>query len=376
MAISAAGIIFSSLNNNTLSRLTSDRTVSAIPFACRYRLIDFCLSNLVNANISNINIVANYNYRSLLEHIGSGKDWDLARRAGGINIISPYQTAYSTSVNVFSTHMEALRNMKEYIYEMKEEYVVLMDSDHVLTIDLTDVIESHKKSGANVTFVTQTASPDFTSKTPRMMLSSVEGKVTDIALSSSYIKNNPELSLYVFVMKTEYLKNLLDTADTHSYNSLTAYFLSECKREDYRTYPYTGFVASVSSFLDYYKYSMQLASDESARESLLFKKEAPIFTRVHNSSPTLHTASAKVENSLIADECVIEGTVINSVIFRGVHIGKGTVVKNSVLFHGTHIGKNAELNCIVTDKDVYVSDNVKLSGNPNMPFYVQKGRKV
>ena len=376
MAISAAGIIFSSLNNSTLSRLTSDRTVSAIPFACRYRLIDFCLSNLINANISNINIVANYNYRSLLEHIGSGKDWDLARRAGGINIISPYQTAYSTSVNVFSTHMEALRNMKEYIYEMKEEYVVLMDSDHVLNIDLTDVIESHRKSGANVTFVTKNVSTDFTSKTPRMMISSVEGKVSDIALGSSYIQANPELSLYVFVMKTDYLKNLLDTADSHSYNSLTSYFLSECKKENYRTYSYQGFVASVSSFLDYYKYSMQLASDESARESLLFKKEAPIFTRVHNSSPTLHTSSAKVENSLIADECVIEGTVINSVIFRGVHIGKGTVVKNSVLFHGTHIGKNAELNCIVTDKDVYVSDNVKLSGNPNMPFYVQKGRKV
>ena len=121
---------------------------------------------------------------------------------------------------------------------------------------------------------------------------------------------------------------------------------------------------------------MQLASDESARESLLWKKEAPIFTRVHNSSPTVHTASAKVENSMIADECIIEGTVINSVIFRDVHIGKGTVVKNSVLFHGTHVGKNAELNCIVTDKDVYVSDNVKLSGNHNMPFYVQKGRKV
>ena len=81
MAINAAGIIFSSLNNNTLSRLTSDRTVAAIPFACRYRLVDFCLSSMVNANISNINVVANYNYRSLTEHIGSGKDWDLARRS-------------------------------------------------------------------------------------------------------------------------------------------------------------------------------------------------------------------------------------------------------------------------------------------------------
>ena len=126
MAISAAGIIFSSLNNNTLSRLTSDRTVAAIPFACRYRLVDFCLSNLVNANISNIHIVANYNYRSLLEHIGSGKDWDLARRSGGINMISPYQTARAGNGKVFSTHMEALKNMREYINEFKEEWRELM----------------------------------------------------------------------------------------------------------------------------------------------------------------------------------------------------------------------------------------------------------
>ena len=93
--MSTAGIIFSSLNNDTLTRLTSDRTVAAIPFACRYRIVDFGLSNMVNANISNISIVANYNYRSLVEHVGSGKDWDLARRAGGINFISPYQSSHS-----------------------------------------------------------------------------------------------------------------------------------------------------------------------------------------------------------------------------------------------------------------------------------------
>ena len=117
MASQAAGIIFSSLNNNTLSRLTSERTVAAIPFACRYRLIDFALSNLVNSNIFNINIVANYNYRSLVDHIGSGKDWDLARRESGINIISPYQSAKSAGTEFFSTHMEALRKMKDYINE-------------------------------------------------------------------------------------------------------------------------------------------------------------------------------------------------------------------------------------------------------------------
>ena len=377
MAVSAAGIIFSSLNNSTLSRLTGDRTVAAIPFACRYRLIDFCLSNMVNANISNINIVANYNYRSLLEHIGSGKDWDLARRDGGINLISPYQTAVSATAQVFSTHMQALKSMKkEYIDRFKEEYVVLMDSDHVLNIDLNDVIKAHEQSGAAITFVTQPISAEYTSKTPRMMVSSNNGKITDIALSSSYTPNNPELVLNIFVMKTIQLCKLIEEAEAHSIDSLTSMLLENVKNSDYRTYSYTEYVASVSSFLDYYNCSMQLVKDETARTSLLGKKNAPIFTRVHNSSPTVHGSNAKVENSLIADECVIEGTVINSVVFRGVYVGKGTVIRDSVLFHGTYVGKNAELNCILTDKDVHITDGVKLSGNTNLPFYVQKARKV
>ena len=252
MAISAAGIIFSSLNENTLSRLTSDRTVAAIPFSCRYRLIDFCLSNMVNANITNINIVANYNYRSLLEHIGSGKDWDLARRTGGINFISPYQTAYASNIKMFSTHMEAILNMKEYINEFKEEYVILMDSDNVLNIDLTDVIRTHEETGASVTFVTKLAPANYVCKTPKMMLSSVGTKVTDIVLSSSYTPNKPEIYLGIIVMKTSHLRRMIEEAEAYSINSLTSMFISSFKKENYRTYCYNGYVASVSSFLDYY----------------------------------------------------------------------------------------------------------------------------
>ena len=376
MAISATGIIFSSLNNNTLSRLTSDRTVAAIPFACRYRLIDFALSNLVNANISNINIVANYNYRSLLEHIGSGKDWDLARRKSGVNIISPFQTAVNSESKVFATRMEALKNMKEYIAEFTEEFVVMMDSDIVLNIDIADVIAKHEKTGANITIVTQTMKQGTPIKHPRMMIASVAGKITDIAMSQEYNERNPELSLNIFVMKTQYLRRLIEEAEAYHLESLTSLMLKNCKSSNYRTYKYSGFVASVSSFNDYYQYSMELVKSDKARDSIFGKKEFPIFTRVHNSAPTAHKQSAKVENSMIADECVIEGTVINSVIFRDVKIEAGAVVKNSVLFHGTHVGKDATLNCIVTDKDVFVTDGVTLSGNDNMPFYIQKGAKI
>jgi len=376
MAISAVGIIFSNLNNNTLSRLTRERTVAAIPFACRYRLIDFCLSNLVNANISRIHVVANYNYRSMVEHIGSGKDWDLARRKDGIKVVSPFQTATSSSAKLFATHMEALKSMKQYINEFKEEYVVLMDSDFVLNIDIADVIRAHEKTDANITIVTKVAEKDYTSKNPRVFISSVAGNVTDVAMNTVATEANPELALNIFVMKTSYLRTLIDEADAYGLNSFTEMIRKKYKHSNYRTYCYEGYAASVSSFLDYYKHSIELATSSKARDSLLNKKERPIFTRVHNSAPVVYTKTAKVENSLIADDCVIEGTVINSVISRGVHVAKGAVVKNSILFQHTSVEKNAELNCIVTDKRVTITEGVKLSGNDTMPFFVQKGRRV
>ena len=376
MAISAAGIIFSNLNDSTLSRLTGDRTVAAIPFACRYRLVDFCLSNLINANISNVNIVANYNYRSLQEHIGSGKDWDLARRQGGINIISPYQTAYNSGFKLFETRMQALVSMREYIDEMKEEYVVLMDTDNVVNIDLNEVLKSHELTGAKITMVTANIPESYTAKHQRMMISSVAGKVSGISMSANYLPENPELSLGIFVIKSVYLKKIIDLAKSYNLSSLTEYFFKNYRTENFRTYSYHGYVASVSSFLDYYKCTMDLVKDPEARASLLGKRDFPVYTRVHNSSPSVYKSTAKVVNSMIADECVIEGTVINSVLFRGVHVAKGAVVKDSVLFSGTYVDEGASVNCVLTDKDVHVTEGVNLSGNHNMPFYVQKGRKV
>ena len=376
MATSAVGIIFSNLNNNTLSRLTKDRTVAAIPFACRYRLIDFSLSNLVNADISKIHVIANYNYRSLVEHIGSGKDWDLARRKDGVKIISPYQTESSTSAKMFATHMEALKSIKDYIDEFSEDYVVMMDSDCVLNIDINDVIEVHKTTNAEITMVTGLKDKNYTSKNPRMFLSSVAGRVTDIVMATAPTDTNPEVALNIFVMSTQYLRRMINEAEAYGYNSFTEMIIKKYKHSNFRAYCYQGFAASVSSFLDYYKYSMVLTKDDEARELLLNAKERPVFTKVHNSAPVVYSATAKVENSLIADDCVIEGTVINSVISRGVHIAKGAVVKNSILFQKTDVGANAELNCIVTDKQVKISEGVKLSGNENLPFFVEKDRWV
>lgn len=374
---STAGIIFSNLNDNTLSRLTSDRTVAAIPFGCRYRLVDFALSNMINAGITAISIIANYNYRSLTEHIGSGKDWDLARRDGGISFISPYKTARTPSAEMYSHHLEALKNMQELIREIKQEYVVLSDTDHLCNIPLTAIIEQHEATGASVTMVTAQCQPGFTSKYPAMMVASDEnGKITKIIKSAKYEEGYTRFA-NIYVMRTDYLVAMIDEAFAMNHKSLSQdIMMREPEKQSFYVYCHKGTVAPVSSFQDYYKHSIALATDPAFRAELFGNKERPIYTNVHNSPPARYLEGAAVKNSMIADGCVIEGTVENSILFRGVKIGKGAVVRNSVLFAGTEIGDGTTIQCVVADKNVSVSAHSQLSGAPTLPFFICKGRKV
>ncbi len=375
---SCAAIVFSNLNYNTLSTLTTDRTVAAIPFACRYRLVDFALSNMVNADISNINVVVNYNYRSLVEHINSGKDWDLARRSGGITCISPYQTASTSEVKMYSTHMEALRNIEQYINGMKEDYVVLADSTCLMNIDLSAAIEAHADSAAEMTFVTAPCKPGFTVKHPRLFFKVEEdGVISDAVISDRPTENCPEFNTQIVIMSCDFLRSVLNEADAHNYHSLTYdLILNKAQSRCYRAYRHDGYYACISSFEDYYRASIELTADCSAYASLLGRSDRPVYTKVHNSAPVVYEEGASVKDCLIADNCVIEGTVENSILFRGVKVGRGSVVKNSILFGGTVVGDNASVNCVVADKQVVISDHCQLSGHETLPFYIAKGRHV
>ncbi len=373
----AAGIIFSNLNDNTLSRLTTDRTVAAVPFGCRYRLVDFALSNMVNANITEINLVTNYNYRSLVDHIGSGKDWDLARRSGGINIISPFQNATKGHAELYYTHLAALCSMQTYINDIKDDVVVLSDCDNICNIDLKDVIKHHKESGAEITLVTKKAKLGTIRNNSIYVKTDESGRITDLAYGTDASEEYPERHIGIFVIDTLYLKQILISAVAHNYKSLTKDVIgASIGTHKYMTYCYNGYVAPVSDFNDYFERSIELASNAQARESLLGVRERPVYTKVHNSSPVIYTDTANVKDSLIADDCVIEGTVENSIIFRGVKIGKGSVVKNSILFGGTYVGEGSHLNCVVVDKHSVICDNRDLSGHITMPFYIPRRSKI
>lgn len=377
--MSAAGIIFSNIHDTNLPELTRNRTMASVPFGCRYRLIDFTLSNMVNSNINNISVITHYNYQSLMDHIGSGKDWDLARRAGGIKILPPFITAYANNTNaLYSTRLEALKNVYSSISKIPDDYVVLADCDVICNIDLKDMIKNHIENNADITIaVKKVALTKEKAKINVIIDSDNDGRIIDFKAGLNNFEGEADINLNIMVMHRQYLQEIVLDAIAHNYDSLTKdILLKNVKRRVYRTYRYDGYFACISSSQDYYASSMELINDSNVRAQLFGVRNRPIYTKVRNSAPTYYSPDAKVKNSLIADGCQIFGEVENSIIFRGTKVGKGTVVKNSILFQDTFTGENVTLNCVIADKNVVIRDNKTLSGDVTLPFYLAKGKMI
>ena len=376
MANNALGLIFTNLHEENVPELVRFRTMASIPYGGRYRIIDFTLSNMVNSGITTVGLMTTNNYRSLIDHIGSGKDWDLARRGGGVTLVSPYRNASGQNAAVYSTHLEALISMRETLANSKADCVVLMDSDYVCNIDLSKVIDSHKKSGKRITLVTCPCPRKVQSDSRRLMVGMGAGR-TDVVLGSQYDAEHPLLSMNLMVIDMEEVRNIIREAQAYNFKSLTANMLiQDSYVRKLNVYHYAGTVFHLNSFEEYYRSNMELVKNAAVRRELLEDDERRILTSVHNSAPVSYRQGACVKSSMIADDCVIEGTVENCVLFRGVHIGKGAVVKNSILFNDTVVGAGATVSCVVADIGAVISDGRVLSGCDTLPVYVDKGRRV
>ncbi len=377
--MSVAGIIFSNIHDSNIADLTRLRTMASVPFGCRYRLIDFTLSNMVNSGITNVYVITHYNYHSLMDHIGSGKDWDLARARGGIKILPPFISAFANNVNVlYKTRLEALKSINHAISNIKDDYVVLSDCDVICNIDLNEIISDHINSGADMTIAVKRMylTPD-SARINIIYKTDENGTIHDVESYPANFEGEADVSLNIVVMSRRYLQTMVLDAIAHDYVSMNRDIIARNVRHSYfRVYRYDGYFAVISSMQDYFKHSMELISDASVRRELFGVKNRPIYTKIRNSAPTRYIGDASVRNSLVADGCVIEGRVENSILFRGVRIGKNTTVKNSILFQDTYTGENVSLNCVLTDKDVVIRDNVNLSGHTSMPIYVEKGRMI
>jgi len=377
--MSVQGIIFSNLHDKNIPELTRRRTMASVPYACRYRLIDFALSNMVNSGVTDISVITHYNYQSLMDHIGAGKDWDLARRSGGIKILPPYMTAFNNDTNVlYNTRLEALKSVNYSVSRMKSDYVVLSDCDVICNINLNHMINDHIANNADITMAVKRVLLTRESSSRNVIVESDEtGRVTDVNAYPPNVTGYHDIDLNIIVINREYLQSIVLDAIAHNYTSFNKDVLSRgAARRNYRIYKYDGYFATINSIEDYYAHSMELLGDSSNRDQLFGVKRRPIYTKIRNSAPAKYNDTAKVTNSLIADGCVIDGTVENSILFRGVKVGKGTVVKNSILFQDTVTGENVFLNCVITDKNVVVRDGRILSGHESLPFFIDKSRMI
>lgn len=362
------GIVFSNIHDKDVNELTTTRTLASVPFAGRFRLIDFVLSNMVNSGIYNVGIITKYNYQSLMEHLGSGKSWDLSRKHGGLVLLPPYGRESST---VYSSRFEAISNSAYYLREASEDYVVMSDCDNVCNVDFSEVVAYHVRKHADITVVYRKKEiPENETKMRTSVVIDEDGKVKRVVTGN---KHHGTINAFtnMLVINRQFLLSIIDNAEELGYKSFSRDVLIRGVNEyNIYGYEYTGYFASIDSMPNYYKHSLQLLDKETRDQ--LFRGAGAIYTKVRDSAPCRIAESGKVKNSLIADGCVIEGEVENSILFRGAKVKKGAKVVGSVLFNNVVIEENSYVNCVIAEKDVRVLQNRTLSGHETRPYFLPK----
>ncbi len=366
------GLVFANMHDTTLGDMTKNRTMGSVMFGGRYRLIDFPLSNMVNSGISEVGVITKSNYQSLLDHLGSAREWDLARKKGGLYILPPFGNVEST---LYRGRIEALYGAMSFIKHSRAKYVILSDCDVVTNIDYKPIVAAHIESGADITAVAHTgvySSDDI--KTSTVFNVDADKNITSVLINPD-ISGTCTTSLNVFVMSMDFLIETVNDAMARGNVSFERNILQEkCRELKIKIYEYDNYFSKLNSPESYFKSNMALLEPENARK--LFVPKRSIYTKVSDNAPVKYDLDSKVSNSLIADGCIIEGEVENSVLFRGVKVGKGAKVKNCILMQGTVVGDNAELNYLITDKNVSICENHILTSSPQYPMYVGKGASV
>jgi len=345
--------------------MTGQRTMGSVPFGCRYRLIDFPLSSMVNAGISKVGVITKANYRSLMDHMGMGKPWDLARKHESLVILPPFVGA-GTGGN--QTRLAGLRSAREFLRNSKEEYVIMSDCNIVSNLDYKALLDAHCDSGGDLTIACRSGSaPKINSLRPQL---DEDGCVTGIRLSAEQSEDALH-ALNIFVLRKALLERLIREAgdeDDTDYGFL--------KRSMAGLRVNAAFISDYACVIDglqsYYDVNMNLL--ESANRASLFNPARPVLTKVQDDMPTIYGLNSKVKNCLVADGCQLRGKAEGCVIFRNVIIEEGAVVRGCVLMQGTYVSAGAFLTHVITDKSVVIKPDKALMGAANYPVYI--GKKI
>lgn len=368
--MNAFSIIFSdAFSGERIGELTSKRNLASTPFGGRFRLIDFIMSSLVNASVPNIGVITRNNYGSLVDHLGSGKDWDLNRKNGGLKILAPFVVSNGKNIN---TKMDALASIKTYIKHALEEYCILADANIVCNIDFKSVLKTHIEKNADITCLYRTA---FARSGEMSIKTEQNGHICDVLYNTDDSTDKRDVIVKIYVMKKSFLLELIDKGITFGWDDIDKDFIAK-SFSNYKVYAYKlqGYCSVIRDINEYYSANKDLL-DKNIR-SELFKTDAPILTKVKDSVPTMYGENCKISNSLVADGCKLDGIVENSILFRGAEIKKGAIVKNSIIMQNSVIGEDCVITNIIADKNVVISKDKILTGYESLPFVIAKGTKI
>ncbi len=368
--MSVMGIIFT--NDVGVDALTAKRTMASLPFGGRYRQIDFHLSNLAAGGIDHVGIVSRSNYQSLMNHVGSGEEWGLELGEGGLEFLTPWALGNDDR---YRGKLENLNAILDFIRFSEEEYVVLSDSAIITNLDVKDIVRSHKESGKDITIV---AKPGVANGQMELDLAVKleNGEVADLLVSypapEEYLA-----SMDLFVVGRQWLiekvQQLVAHDKFHMDRDLVLGQWNEGKIT-INVYEYEGVALYNENAEEYFANSMALL-DKDVRNGL-FRAHHPIFTRVRDRVPTYYGEGCEVERCVVADGCVLDGEVEDSVLFRNVVIEEDAEVENCVIMSDTRVGKGAYLKYAILDKNVTVTPGAKLVGTAKCPVIVKRGETV
>ncbi|MBQ1366499.1 MAG: glucose-1-phosphate adenylyltransferase subunit GlgD [Firmicutes bacterium] len=378
---STMGLLFAYQNDEQMKALTQKRALSSIPFGGRYRIVDFALSNLVNSGITKVGIITRDSYQSLMDHLGSGKEWDLSRKNGGMYLLPPFsQGGFGfTGSGVYRGKMEALLNAANFIRKSDADNVILTSADCIFNMDFRDVVEFHEDKEADITVIYHKAELESkdNGETGTIYTVGDDGRILDVAINPSpaLVKGDVNLGISQIVIGRGLLETLIAECASHNMYSLHRDVLQR-RVNDLKIYgyEYDGYCAKIDSVASYFDANMDLLNEDIRKA--LFYQDRQIFTKIRDESPAIYREGSNVKNSLVADGCIIEGTVENSVIFRGVRVRKGAVIRNSIVMQDCEIQSGSQLEYSIIDKDVVIRENRKLFGYKMYPMVLAKGSVV
>ncbi len=368
--MSVMGIIFT--NDVTVDALTAKRTMASLPFGGRYRQIDFHLSNMAAGGIEHVGIVSRSNYQSLMNHVGSGEEWGLELGEGSLEFLAPYALGNDDR---YRGKLENLNAVMDFLKYAEDEFVVLSDSSILTNLDVSGIIRSHVESGKDITIV---AKPGVANgkKVLDLALKMENGQISDMVVSypatEGYLAS---MDLFVVgrLWLIEKIQALVAHDKYHMDRDLVMGLWNEGKIS-INVYEYDGIALYNESAEEYFANSMALL-DKDVRKGL-FDAHHPIFTRVRDRVPTYYGADCEVENCVVADGCILDGEVEESVLFRNVVIEKGAEVDHCVIMSDTVVGAGAYLKYAILDKNVTVTPGAKLVGTANCPIIIKRGETV